>query len=110
MGATWFHLVTGRVLYEGETSAIVMVKHLNEPAPKAHRVNPQVSEAAGRLIDRLVRKNREQRIQTPKQLAALSALYFVRANMYERGINRSLPFRPLRRSNASAEGSTSGPA
>ena len=68
LGATLFHLVTGRPPFEGETGAVIMVKHLRETPPLAHRINPDVSESTGRLIQRLMQKKQEDRIQTPQEL------------------------------------------
>jgi len=76
LGATWFHMATGRVPFDGKTAANILIKHLSELPPKAHRINPKVSEAVGRIIDRLMRKNRDRRIATPsillEQLDALA--------------------------------------
>jgi serine/threonine-protein kinase len=68
LGATLFHLVTGRPPFDGETSAVIMSRHLTEPAPKANRVNPEVSEGCALLIERMMQKKPEQRIQTPAEL------------------------------------------
>jgi len=65
LGATLFHLVTGQPPYEGGTGPVVMAKHLHEPAPQAHKVNPKVSEATSRMIQRLMQKKKEDRFQTP---------------------------------------------
>jgi len=70
LGGTLFHLVTGQPPYAGETSAVIMARHLTDPVPRAHKVNPAVSEACSRLIERMMQKEREQRIQTPAELLA----------------------------------------
>ena len=53
LGGTLFHLVTGRKPFEGETGAVIMTRHLTEAAPRANKVNPNVSEAFSRLLARL---------------------------------------------------------
>jgi len=68
LGATLFHLVTGRPPFEGATAAAIMAKHLTEPPPLAHRANPAVSEATSRLIQRLMQKEKERRFQTPVEV------------------------------------------
>jgi eukaryotic-like serine/threonine-protein kinase len=68
LGGTLFHLVTGQTPFSGETSVVIMTKHLTEPPPKARVVNPAVSEACSRLITRMMQKKREQRVQSPKEL------------------------------------------
>ncbi|MCY3019265.1 MAG: PA14 domain-containing protein [Planctomycetota bacterium] len=68
LGATLFHLVTGRTPFDGPTAAAIMSRHLTEPVPKANRVNPEVSEGCSRLIEWMMQKKREDRIQTPAAL------------------------------------------
>jgi len=68
LGGTLFHLVTGQPPYTGETSAVIMSKHLTEAVPKAHKVNRDVSEGCSRMIEQLMQKERENRIQTPTEL------------------------------------------
>ncbi|MGD0089197.1 MAG: protein kinase [Planctomycetota bacterium] len=68
LGATLFHLVTGRAPYTGESSVVIMSKHLTEPPPNARAANPQVSESCSRLIEWLMQKKKEQRVQTPAEL------------------------------------------
>ncbi|MCY3023587.1 MAG: protein kinase [Planctomycetota bacterium] len=68
LGATLFHLVTGQPPFSGPNGAAIMVKHLADKPPLAHRVADDVSEPCGRLIERMMQKEREKRIQTPKEL------------------------------------------
>jgi eukaryotic-like serine/threonine-protein kinase len=71
LGGTLFHLVTGRTPFagsSGDTSAVIMTRHLTEPVPKAKGVNPEISDACSKLISRMLQKKREQRVQTPAAL------------------------------------------
>jgi len=68
LGGTFFHLVTGRLPYSGESSAVIMSKHLTEPPPQARAANPRVSEGCSRLIEWMMQKDKEQRIQSPAEL------------------------------------------
>lgn len=68
LGATLFHLVTGRPPYEGETHREIMVKHINEEVPLAHQVDPNVGEPLSLIIAKMMQKQPEQRFQTPTQL------------------------------------------
>jgi len=70
LGGTFFHLVTGRPPFEGQTSAVIMSKHLTELPPKASKVNPAVSEQCSRLIEKMMQKKIELRIQRPTELVA----------------------------------------
>ncbi|MGD0092899.1 MAG: protein kinase, partial [Planctomycetota bacterium] len=68
LGATLFHLVTGQPPFSAPTSSAILVKHLTEKPPLAHQVAPNVSEACSRLIERMMQKEREKRIQKPAEL------------------------------------------
>ncbi|MCK6471894.1 MAG: protein kinase [Planctomycetes bacterium] len=70
LGATLFHLVTGEPLFSGNTGAVIMTKHITEKPRLAHRVNLNVSEATGRLINRLVQKEPAKRFQSAGELMA----------------------------------------
>jgi serine/threonine-protein kinase len=69
LGATLFHLVTGQPPFKGGTSAEILSKHLVEPAPLAHKLNPQVSDGCSKLICKLMEKKPDDRVQTPKELS-----------------------------------------
>jgi serine/threonine protein kinase len=68
LGATLFHLVTGKPPFTGATSALIMSMHLTEAPPKAIKANPAVSEGCSRLIEKMMQKKIEQRVQTPADL------------------------------------------
>jgi serine/threonine-protein kinase len=68
LGATFFHLVTGRVPFPGESAAAVVAKHLSEPAPSARQFRPLLSPATEAAILRMMAKRPEDRFQTPKEL------------------------------------------
>ncbi|HYG77788.1 MAG TPA: protein kinase [Planctomycetota bacterium] len=68
LGGTLYHLVVGHPPYQGQTGAVIMSMHLTEPVPSARKANPAVSEACSRLIEKMMQKKREARIQTPAEL------------------------------------------
>src|SRR5438552_13798524 len=68
LGGTLFHLLTGQPPFNGPTSPVIMTKHLTEPAPKANKINPEISDATTRLISRMMQKKKEQRVQSAKEL------------------------------------------
>lgn len=68
LGATYFHAVTGRVPFEGQTAAVVMAKHLTEPLPAVQVVNPQVSLGCASIITKMMSKDPDARHQTPEEL------------------------------------------
>ena len=61
LGATLYHLVTGRTPFEGDTPAAVMHKHLKQPLEPADHVNTALSAGVGEIIDVAMAKRREDR-------------------------------------------------
>ncbi len=70
LGATLFHLACGRPPFEGETPAVIMSRHLNDPTPWARDPNPDLSEGFAALLFHLMAKNPDER---PPDAAALQA-------------------------------------
>jgi serine/threonine-protein kinase len=69
LGATFFHLVTGRFAYVAKTSAAVMNMHLNSPVPNAREVNPEVDADVAAIISKLMQKDPAKRYQSAEDLA-----------------------------------------
>jgi serine/threonine protein kinase len=61
LGATLYHLVTGRPPFEGDTPAAVMHKHLKQQLVPADHVNTALSTGVGEIIDVAMAKRREER-------------------------------------------------
>ncbi len=68
LGATLFHMCTGRPPFPAETIANVILKVVNDPAPSARDVNPEVGEALSMVIRKLMAKDPDLRYQTPADL------------------------------------------
>ena len=64
LGATLYHLVTGRPPFEGDSPSAVMHKHLKQPLVPADHVNTNLSSGIGEVIDVAMAKKREERYQT----------------------------------------------
>lgn len=70
LGATLYHMVTGKVPYSGETPAEVMRKHVDprvDLVPPDH-LNTNISSGLGMVIETMLAKNRENRYTTPDDL------------------------------------------
>jgi serine/threonine-protein kinase len=61
LGATLYHMVTGRVPFEGETSHDVMVKHCKQPLVAPDRYNMDLSFGLVKVIQRMMMKRRKRR-------------------------------------------------
>lgn len=70
LGATLYHMVTGRVPYTGETPSEVMRKHVDKNValePPDH-VNTKLSSGLGMVVETMMAKNRENRYRSPDDL------------------------------------------
>jgi len=70
LGATFFHMVTGRVPFEGPTPSAVMHKHLKEPLIPPDHINTSLSAGVGEVIEVMMAKRREDRYASAKDLLA----------------------------------------
>ncbi len=61
LGATLFHLVTGRTPFEGATSAVVMAKHISGRVPDPREIRPELSSDAAHVILKATAKQRADR-------------------------------------------------
>lgn len=61
LGATFYHMVTGRVPFEGETPVAVMQKHLRESLTPPDHINTQLSAGVGEVIEVMMAKERRRR-------------------------------------------------
>jgi serine/threonine-protein kinase len=68
LGATMYHLVTGKPPFDGETPSAVMHKHLKQPLTPADHVNTALSAGIGEIIDVAMAKNRDDRYQSTEDL------------------------------------------
>ncbi|MFO0904802.1 MAG: serine/threonine-protein kinase [Pirellulales bacterium] len=68
LGATAYHMLTGRPPFEGETALAIAVQHLhNEPPPLAS-LRPDIPPALCRIVHRLLAKKPEERYAQPGEL------------------------------------------
>ncbi|HUU85830.1 MAG TPA: serine/threonine-protein kinase [Phycisphaerae bacterium] len=70
LGATFYHMVTGKVPFEGATPSAVMHKHLKEVLIPPDHVNTQLSAGIGEIIELMMAKKRDDRYPSTKELIA----------------------------------------
>lgn len=62
LGATIYHLLTGRVLFDGQTVTAMMESHVGDPqAPDPREFAPHIQEGLIFLLERMLAKRRENR-------------------------------------------------
>jgi len=70
LGATLFHLLTGRPPYPGNDSIEVMRQHLSAPVPNPSAVCAEVPERVGKIVQRMMAKDPAQRYSDCAELIA----------------------------------------
>lgn len=68
LGATLFHLITGRFAFEGRTATEIARKHLEEQLISPKAINPNVPESVCRIIFKMMAKNVSERYQSAEAL------------------------------------------
>ena len=68
LGVVLYEAATGRRPFQGETITETMTQIIRDEAEEPSRVNPGVSPALNAIIQRCLRKNREQRFATATDL------------------------------------------
>ena len=61
LGATFYHMVTGRVPYDGTSPSAVMHKHLKESLIPPDHINKHLSSGVGEIIEVMMSKNPDER-------------------------------------------------
>ncbi|PCJ52252.1 MAG: hypothetical protein COA79_24300 [Planctomycetota bacterium] len=68
LGATLFHMVTGRTPFEGDRSIIIMTKHITEDVIPPNEINSVLSKGVNDLILKMMEKEPNDRQQSPEEL------------------------------------------
>ena len=75
LGATLYHLVTGRVPFQAPTPAAVMHKHLKESLVPPDHINTSLSSGLGEVVEVMMAKDRDRRYaSTADMLTDLEAI------------------------------------
>jgi len=69
LGATFYHMVTGRVPFDGPTPSAVMHKHLKQPLEPPDHVNTKLSTGVGEVIEVMMAKDRNARYTSTDNLS-----------------------------------------
>ncbi|MCF7974019.1 MAG: serine/threonine protein kinase [Phycisphaerae bacterium] len=68
LGATFYHMVTGRVPFMADDSAGIMKKHLRERLIPPDHINTSLSAGLSEVIEVMMAKDREDRYKNAKEL------------------------------------------
>lgn len=70
LGATFYHMVAGKVPFDGTTPSAVMHKHLKEPLIPADHLNKSLSSGVGEIIEVMMAKDPNDRYASCTELIA----------------------------------------
>jgi len=76
LGATFYHMVTGQVPFDGDDPTAVMHKHLKAELIPPDHVNPKLSAGVSEIIEMMMHKKSKRRYRSAKDL--ISDLKLVR--------------------------------
>lgn len=68
LGATLYHMVTGRVPFDASSPSEVMRKHLKEPLTPPDHINTSLSAGISEVIEVMMAKNKEDRYKNMEEL------------------------------------------
>lgn len=68
LGATLFHMVTGRVPFEASAPSEVMKKHLKEPLIPPDHINTALTAGISEVIEVMMAKNRNERYRNMEEV------------------------------------------
>jgi serine/threonine-protein kinase len=68
LGATFYHMVTGRVPFDGANASAVMAKHVKQALTPPDHVNPKLSAGVSEIIEMMMAKERDKRYRTAAEL------------------------------------------
>lgn len=71
LGATLFHLVTGKLPYTATSAMGILAQHLQEPVPDVKDVNPVISDQCQALIKKMMAKKKEDRFNSWDEVIAV---------------------------------------
>lgn len=68
LGATFYHMVTGRVPFDASTPTEVMRKHLKEPLIPPDHINTSLSAGVSEVIEVMMAKRKQDRYESAQEL------------------------------------------
>ena len=89
LGALLHHLVTGRTIYEGTSTAeVLQAAARGQPAP-ARQGNPEIPAALASIIDRLLAPHPQERFASASEVVAAFAQWIERKGRFRRRARRA---------------------
>ena len=93
LGASFYHAFTGFTPFEGDSAEEVLLKHLNAGLIPLRKKNPKISSALGRVVEKMMAKDPENRYQDYQQLIKELKSLKSKAVKFQKLKNATLIFR-----------------
>jgi serine/threonine protein kinase len=68
LGATFYHLTTGRPPFQGNSAAEIMAKHMSEPVMNPQRKNVALSDGFSDMLVKMLEKDPDRRFQSMDEI------------------------------------------
>ncbi|MFB0538232.1 MAG: Stk1 family PASTA domain-containing Ser/Thr kinase [Anaerolineae bacterium] len=75
IGVVMYEMLTGRLLFEGESGIAIAFKHLREEPTPINELNPRVPPGLARIVHKVLAKEPSARYRTASQLAQILINY-----------------------------------
>jgi serine/threonine protein kinase len=104
-GAMLYEMLTGRVLFQGESALAVVMQHISQPPASPRLLNPALPPAVETAVLRALAKNPDERFQSAREMAhalerVTNQLGQPSTSTPPRHENRPPPQEPVRSGNA----------
>jgi len=97
LGIVLFQMLSGRVPFKGDTPLSVITKHLEQPLPALHAINPGISAAVDAVLQKATAKRREDRYSSAKALTQALRLAITSPDYFSETVSRNAPTMPSSR-------------
>jgi serine/threonine protein kinase len=68
LGVILYQMLTGELPYDAETPMALLLQHMNDPIPSIRAVDPHLSPAVDKVLQKLMAKEPAERYQTAQEL------------------------------------------
>jgi len=64
LGASFFHILTGQVPFDNESTMAIIASHLTDPVPDPQKITPEISKKSVNIIYKMMAKQKADRYDT----------------------------------------------